>query len=148
MLGGGEELPARRAGGRGADAAADSRTEDFATELAAEAAQEAAPRLLVERLQIGRMCLLVDVHVAGNGPLIPIALDTHRCVVFAPRVPSSHSLVKEQWPFYTHPPCSLFLVDGVVFRNVTLGIWFKGCRWPGLECCMIIIIITRFQSED
>lgn len=74
--------------GRPRGVAADSRAEDLEEELRLEAAQEAAPRLLVERLQIGRICLLADVHVAGQGSLIPIALDTHRCSVSLPTPPS------------------------------------------------------------
>lgn len=48
--------------------------------IAAEAAEAAAVRLWVDVLELGPLQLLLDVHVSGGSAVLPIALDTNRCV--------------------------------------------------------------------
>ena len=47
--------------------------------LLAEAAAAAAPRLLIQRLEVGRLQLLCEVHVSGGVGGLPFGVDTHRC---------------------------------------------------------------------
>ena len=47
-------------------------------ELQAEAVAASASRLLVEQLSLGRVSLLLDLHVSQGSQHIPFAIDTHR----------------------------------------------------------------------
>lgn len=68
-------------------------------ELCGEATAAAASRLLVESLAIGRVSLLLDLHVFEGSQHIPVTIDTHRrdCG------PSEH-VWERHMPVAQHPP--------------------------------------------
>lgn len=47
-------------------------------ELYAEALAASASRLLVGTLSIGRVCILIDIHISEGSRHVPFAIDTHR----------------------------------------------------------------------
>ena len=47
-------------------------------ELAAEAKAASASRLLVERMQVARVTLLLDLHASQGQHRVPLSIDTNR----------------------------------------------------------------------
>lgn len=51
--------------------------QDLESQLYAEARAASASRLFVGELCLGRISILLDLHISEAGRLAPIALDTH-----------------------------------------------------------------------
>jgi hypothetical protein len=63
---------------------------DWRDEAVTEAYIASAPRLLIERFDMGSFCLFIDIHITGPSRRIPFAVDTQRCNPRPPHVLTLH----------------------------------------------------------
>ena len=97
--------------------------------LLAEAASAAAPRLLIQRLEVGRLQLLCDVHVSAGMAGLPVAVDAHRYGPFSFWLLCPNRVMQLSCPDLIAPS--------------TIGV----CQ-PGQACILHASLVTACMPQD